>query len=275
MDVDGFWDLVERSAQESSNREDRVAWLEDQLSRLPAEEIVDFKAWFTLSANRACTWELYAACWMITNSGSSDGFEYFVDWLISLGRDAFDAVMDCPDHIIDLPEVQRLFELSRTYTRRQVSLSKDGGIRLIRLTRMRRVCWPDEDWPGFERFSNAATRAYRQAMGSDRAHPAEALRARGITSAFPFLSFIAQPNGEEWDFSDSVELMRRLPRLARHYGIADEAVAELPAKADTPTDGRRYTPWPHQVRLYDEGPRAWSFRRPRAGGRPVARALKP
>lgn len=274
MDVDGFWDLVERSAQESSNREDRVAWLEDQLSRLPAEEIVDFKAWFTLSANRACTWDLYAACWMITTSGSSDGFEYFVDWLISLGRDAFDKVMECADHIIDLPEVQRLFELSRTFTRRQVSRSKDGGIRLIRLTRTRRVCWPDEDWPGFELFSYAATHAYKQVMGSDRAHPAEALQARGINSAFPFLSFIAQPNGEEWDFSDSVELMRRLPRLARHYGIAGESAPELAAEADPRPGGRRYTPWPRQMWLYEEGTRAWSFRRPPAGGRPLARTLK-
>ncbi|GAA4103019.1 DUF4240 domain-containing protein [Nonomuraea soli] len=231
MDVDGFWDLVERSAQESSNREDRVAWLEDQLSRLPAEEIVDFEAWFTISADRACTWELYAACWMITTSGSSDGFECFVDWLISLGRAAFDKVMDCPDHIIDLPEVQRLFEMSRTFTRRRISRSRDGGIRLIRLIRTRRVCWPDEDWPGFKSFSYAATHAYEQVMGSDRAHPAEALRARGITSAFSFLSLVAQSNGEEWDFSVSAELMRRLPRLARHYGIAAEAAAEPAADA--------------------------------------------
>ncbi|MGW2214069.1 DUF4240 domain-containing protein [Nonomuraea sp. NPDC001684] len=89
MDIDGFWDLVERSAQETATRQERVSWLEEHLSRLSAEEIVDYEAWFTLCANRACTWDMYAACWTITGSGSSDGFEYFVDWLISLGRGPF------------------------------------------------------------------------------------------------------------------------------------------------------------------------------------------
>ncbi|MFI6920863.1 DUF4240 domain-containing protein [Nonomuraea spiralis] len=144
MDVDGFWALVERSAQETVTKEERVAWLEERLSRLTAEEIVDYEAWFTLCANRACTWDLYAACWTITGFGSSAGFEYFVDWLISLGRDVFEKLTERPDRLVELPEVQRLFELSWNFSHRRISASEDGAVRLVRLTRVRRQRWPDE-----------------------------------------------------------------------------------------------------------------------------------
>ncbi|MEV1246772.1 DUF4240 domain-containing protein [Nonomuraea sp. NPDC049750] len=41
MDVDEFWDLIERSGRETDTRKTRVAWLEDELSRRPVEEIID------------------------------------------------------------------------------------------------------------------------------------------------------------------------------------------------------------------------------------------
>ncbi|MBN6056414.1 DUF4240 domain-containing protein, partial [Nonomuraea sp. RK-328] len=42
VDIDGFWELVERSARETETRQARVAWLKDHLSGLSAKEIVDF-----------------------------------------------------------------------------------------------------------------------------------------------------------------------------------------------------------------------------------------
>ncbi|MFF4198081.1 DUF4240 domain-containing protein [Nonomuraea sp. NPDC001831] len=263
MDIDGFWDLVERSAQETATRQERVSWLEEHLSRLSAEEIVDYEAWFTLCANRACTWDMYAACWTITGFGSSDGFEYFVDWLISLGRDAFGKVTECPDRLVELPEVQRLFELSRNFSHERTSASKDGAVHLVRLTRVRRQRWPDENWPEFESFAYAACHAYERVIGQDTAHPAEAVQARGITSAFPFLSFLAEPEDEAWDFNDRAEYTRRLPRLARHYGITEE-----PREHDEPSSARtRHTPWPYGPAWGEERTRAWSFQPNGSAGR--------
>ncbi|GAA1695901.1 hypothetical protein GCM10009733_109270 [Nonomuraea maheshkhaliensis] len=41
MDIDGFWELVARSAAETSTRSARLEWPRSHLSGLPAEEIVD------------------------------------------------------------------------------------------------------------------------------------------------------------------------------------------------------------------------------------------
>ncbi|MFI9550392.1 DUF4240 domain-containing protein [Nonomuraea endophytica] len=253
MDVDGFWDVVERSAQKTESRPERLDWLVSYLSRLPAEEVVDYQEWFTLCANRACTWDMYAVCWTITGFGSSDGFEYFVDWLISLGRDAYEKIAECPDRILELPQVQRLFELSGNYSHERTSVSQDGTVRLTRLTRIRRQIWPNEDWPEFESFAYVAAKAYERVLGDDMAHPMDTVRARGIESVFPFMTNLAQPEGEEWDFSDEAEFARRLPRIARHYGLTDEPDQPRPACT-------RRTLWPSGVSWRDERTRAWTFR---------------
>ncbi|MET8005730.1 DUF4240 domain-containing protein [Nonomuraea glycinis] len=219
MDIEVFWELVERSARETDTRRARVAWLSDRLSGLPAEEIVDYEVWFTLCANRACSWDMYAVFWTITGFGSSDGFEYFVNWLISLGREAFEKVADCPDRILELPEVQRIMELTKNFSHRRTTWSRDGTFRLKRVTYTRREVWPREDDPEFESFAYVTFEPYKRATGLETDSLGEAVRARGVHSKFPFLTYHAEPDDEEWDFGDEAEFVRRLPRLARHYGL--------------------------------------------------------
>ncbi|PZG16682.1 DUF4240 domain-containing protein [Nonomuraea aridisoli] len=221
MDIDGFWELVERSGRETDSRPARSAWLEDHLSGLTAEEIVDYQTWFTVCANRGCSWDMYAVFWTVTGFGSSDGFEYFVNWLISLGRDTFEKIADCPDRILELPEIQRLFELARTFSHERTSRSRNGRFHLKRVTHTRREFWPREDSPDFESFAYVTFDPYRQATGLEPDSLGDAVRAKGVHGKFPFLSYHAAPDGEEWDFGDKDEFIRRLPRLARHYGVTD------------------------------------------------------
>ncbi|MEU7861442.1 DUF4240 domain-containing protein [Nonomuraea sp. NPDC049141] len=167
MDVDSFWAMIERSAQETCTRAERLAWLRERLSALPVAEIVDYETWWTIAANRGCSWDMYAVYWTLMGSGSSDGFEYFVSWLISLGREAFETVADCPDAAIDLPQVQHVLELERSFFRgcRRVTWSKDGKFRLTRLTRRRRDVRTGEERPEFELMGYVTYEPYRKATG--------------------------------------------------------------------------------------------------------------
>ena len=54
------------------------------------------------------TWLMWAAAAQIRNGCSDDGFEDFRRWLIGLGREAFERVVQEPDRLAELPEVQRL-----------------------------------------------------------------------------------------------------------------------------------------------------------------------
>ncbi|NUP65037.1 MAG: DUF4240 domain-containing protein [Nonomuraea sp.] len=165
-----------------------------------------------MCANRACSWDMYAVFWTITGFGSSDGFEYFVNWLISRGRESFEKVADCPDRILELPEVQRVLELSKNFSHQRTSWSRDGRFRLKRVTRIRRELWPREDDPSFESFAYVTFEPYKRVTGLETDSLGEAVRARGVHSKFPFLTFHAEPD-------DEAEFVRCLPRLARQYGL--------------------------------------------------------
>ncbi|NUW30159.1 DUF4240 domain-containing protein [Nonomuraea sp. SMC257] len=207
MDVDDFWGLIERSGVEAGRRKARVAWLVDELSRRPVEEIVDYEVWWTITQNRGCTVDLYAAYWFVFLSGSLDGFEYFVSWLVSLGRETFESVADCPDRLIEVPQVLHLLELDKAYA---------SG-------RKRRPSDPEqmrEESPEFEVLAYVAHHAYERVTGQGSDGLGEAAEACRVSGAFPLVPAIGGvPRGEDWDFDDEQEVARRLPRIARHLGL--------------------------------------------------------
>ncbi|MET8861531.1 DUF4240 domain-containing protein [Nonomuraea sp. NPDC004580] len=201
MDLDEFWELIERSGRETDTRDARVAWLVDELSRRPVEEIIDYDVWWTTTHNRGCTIDLYAAFWFVFDRGSLDGFEYFVSWLISLGRETFETVAECPDLLIEQPEVLRLLE--------PVALH----VNPIK----RRPQNREKERPEFELLAYVRHDAYEQATGKDSAALGEAVAVRGVSGDFPLIPALGSvPRGEQWDFDDERELARRLPRIARY-----------------------------------------------------------
>ena len=136
MDGDGFWELIERSRQETSDPHARLAWLQQQLAQQPTAEIVDFQVWLDRVRRRADTWDMWGAAYLICDSlCSGDGFWYFQVWLIGLGRDAFERAVTNPDNLAGLPEVLRL-----------AGRPVDD--------------WSHDDWPDWESLSYVAWEAY-------------------------------------------------------------------------------------------------------------------
>ncbi|MFF0862991.1 DUF4240 domain-containing protein [Nonomuraea sp. NPDC003560] len=208
MDVDGFWELIERSGRAAETKDARLAWLLEELSGRSPEELIDYQCLWTGVQARGCTMDLYAAHWFVFGSGSLDGFEYFVSWLISLGRESFESVADCPDLLIELPQVLRYLDLKRDYS----------GSKRARSRGMQRR--HEEAWPEFELLAYVAHEAYEGITGSDSAALYEAVHGRGVFGGFPLIPALGGvPDGEQWDFDDPTELVRRLPRIARHRGL--------------------------------------------------------
>ncbi|MEO3886246.1 DUF4240 domain-containing protein [Nonomuraea sp. B5E05] len=204
MDLDEFWDLIERSGRETGTRRKRLEWLEGELSRRPVEEIVDYEVWWKTTHDRGCTVDLYAAYWFVFGMGSLDGFEYFVSWLVSLGRATFESVVECPDRVIEVPQVLHLLELEKAYANRTRRPPKDPEQQR-------------EESEGFEVLAYVAMKAYERVTGQEPDALLEAAYARVESSGFPLVPELGSfPHGENWDFDDEEELARRLPRIAAH-----------------------------------------------------------
>ncbi|GIH46148.1 hypothetical protein [Microbispora rosea] len=89
---------------------------------------------------------------------------------MSLGREAYDQVADCPDRVMGLPQVVHLLDLKRRWI----------------AERRRGFPWSDEEYPAFELLAYVALDAYKQVTGENVDDLYAAVQARGVRSGFRF-----------------------------------------------------------------------------------------
>jgi Protein of unknown function (DUF4240) len=196
MNVEAFWELIERSRQATSDPQARVEWLQRQLAQQPAAKIVDFQVLLDQARERADTWDMWgAAYWICDGLCSGDGFFYFQVWLIGLGRQAFEQTVANPDNLAALPAVLRL-------------AGRPVG------------AWVDDEWPHWEALGYVACWTYEQVTGEPDGL-FDALEARGHR-----LRADPDPTGARWDFEDPIEAARRLPRLSWMFPLTDRATRD-------------------------------------------------
>jgi hypothetical protein len=102
MTEDKFWQLVEKSRDESGECEAQAAALAWLLSAQSAEAIQSFDDIFAAKRADAYRWDLWGAAYLINGGCSDDGFEYFRCWLIGQGREAFMNALENPDSLADV-----------------------------------------------------------------------------------------------------------------------------------------------------------------------------
>jgi hypothetical protein len=119
MDEDTFWALIRDHVDRDGTDVD-VGRLVAALSKLPLETIVAYEQAFSRVYDRAYSWRLWGAAYLINGGCSDDGFDYFRGWLIGMGRDVYAAALLDPDSLVSVAEENveaedMLFAASRAY----------------------------------------------------------------------------------------------------------------------------------------------------------------
>lgn len=105
MDHDQFWKVIADSRQDfdpkrrDGNMDLQAQRLEEILSALPPAEVADFERIFTENYYAAYRWDLWGAAYIIEEGCSDDGFMDFRYWLISMGREVFEAALANPESL--------------------------------------------------------------------------------------------------------------------------------------------------------------------------------
>jgi hypothetical protein len=100
LDEPAFWRLVEDARRDAGGDTGRQSeLLETRLEQFPARRIADFGAIRRRLDERAYTWELWGAAYVIEDGCSDDCFRDFRAYLISLGRGPYDAALKNPDSL--------------------------------------------------------------------------------------------------------------------------------------------------------------------------------
>src|SRR5262249_15624209 len=103
MTLDQFWNLVEKVHNASGGDMDKKCELLDaELRRLPFDEVRSFHAHFYECQDRAYSWELWAAAYIIGGDCSDDKFSDFRSTLISMGRQTFERTLTDPQSLADI-----------------------------------------------------------------------------------------------------------------------------------------------------------------------------
>jgi Protein of unknown function (DUF4240) len=95
-DDERWWNLVDRARQEAEEPQARAALLVDWLSRLDVDEIVAFDRFFLERVNEAYRTELWEVAYIMNGGCSDDGFDYFLGWLVSEGKQRYSAALADP-----------------------------------------------------------------------------------------------------------------------------------------------------------------------------------
>jgi len=105
LDEPGFWRLEEQARGDAGGDTERQSGLlAERLATLPAQQIADFAAIRRQLDERAYTWDLWGAAYVIEDGCSDDCFRDFRGYLISLGRAPYEAALRDPDSLAPVVE---------------------------------------------------------------------------------------------------------------------------------------------------------------------------
>jgi hypothetical protein len=95
-----FWALIADTREAAGNDTGRQSeLLEQRLGQLPAQQIADHQRIRHRLDERAYTWDLWGAAYVIEDGCSDDCFRDFRSYLISLGREPYEAALRDPDSL--------------------------------------------------------------------------------------------------------------------------------------------------------------------------------
>src|SRR4051794_38723334 len=102
MTREEFWENLDSAMSAAAFDRSRLAEsLRDELLERDEDEVLDFVRHFHEARIEAYRWDLWAAAWVAGGGATEQDFSDFRDWLISLGREAYDDVLHDPERLLN------------------------------------------------------------------------------------------------------------------------------------------------------------------------------
>ena len=100
MDEDQYWRMIETSLKNSHDGDSQRENLIMQLEHLDPVDIIRFRLRTDKLLYDTYTSEMWCAAYLLNGGCSDDGFEYFRLWLVSRGKDVYEAAKENPDWLV-------------------------------------------------------------------------------------------------------------------------------------------------------------------------------
>lgn len=111
MTEQACWTIIERAREGSDDYEQTAERTLELLRAASVEAIEAFERGRARLMERSYTWALWGAAYLINGGCSDDGFDYFRGWLLTQGREKFEAALADPDSLVELVDLVEEDEL--------------------------------------------------------------------------------------------------------------------------------------------------------------------
>jgi hypothetical protein len=108
MSEQACWTIIERARREHSEPDEIVEEVLAILCKSSAEEIEAFERGLAALMVRSYSWTLWGAGYLINGGCSDDGFDYFRGWLLTQGRQVYEAALQNPDSLAEVVDEEDL-----------------------------------------------------------------------------------------------------------------------------------------------------------------------
>ncbi|WP_053990802.1 DUF4240 domain-containing protein [Mangrovimonas sp. TPBH4] len=100
LDETIFWDIVEKSVNNTKNQDDQERVLITEIEKLTPKQMIGFRLRTDKLLYDTYNSEMWCAGYIMNGGCSDDGFEYFRNWVISRGKETYYKAKDNPDSLI-------------------------------------------------------------------------------------------------------------------------------------------------------------------------------
>lgn len=185
MHTSEFWTIIESARSAAGPDKPFHEALVDELTTHSEEAIFRYQERFDDVHDAVYRWDVWAAAYLIGGGCSDDSFIDFRAGLIALGRDWYEKAAACPDNLAEHPAV----------------------IAAVGATDYEAIFYEDVNY--------AADGAFECVTGGDKDF--DTAWTQYAASRECCSGHESGDMGEDFDFDDSAEMHRRLPRLAALY----------------------------------------------------------
>ncbi len=109
MDIDTFWELIERTrGGNNSDFQKQTELIKTELLQLSEQELIECEDIFDNLMREAYLPDLWEVAYIINCGCSDDGFMDFRDWLICQGKNIYQKALLDPESLTDTIEISKL-----------------------------------------------------------------------------------------------------------------------------------------------------------------------
>jgi hypothetical protein len=108
MNIDEFWQLIDKTRVESGNDPfQQASLLEDVLYTIPDQEIIDYQNFLDQLQNQAFRRPLWNAAYILLEGCGEDAFMDFRVWILGQGREFHKKIVQNPETLADMVSVEK------------------------------------------------------------------------------------------------------------------------------------------------------------------------